>query len=171
MVKHNALFAALLPELQEFFPCIAVVRNPLAVLASWQTVDLPVHGGRVPEGEKFAGKLRLALEQEPDVWRRQIIIMNWVFEQYGNHVANRNILRYEDIVESGGRVLYHSLGHSDHLPETLKNMNDNPLYGKVPMDNLLDMLLDAGGAWMQFYSSADCKSVAEEMQRIRVAAL
>ena len=45
LIKHNALFAALLPRLTESFPCLALVRNPLSVLASWQTVDLPVHPG------------------------------------------------------------------------------------------------------------------------------
>ena len=167
MVKHNALFAALLPELQESIPYVAVVRNPLAVLASWQTVALPIHDGRVPEGEQFDGRLRLALDQEPDVWRRQLIILNWLFEQYGSHVFHGNILRYEDIVGSGGRVLYNLLGHPDHPPETLKNMNDNALYGKVPADDLLDVLLDSGGAWMQFYSGADCRSLAEKIMRGR----
>ena len=42
-------------------------------------------------------------------------------------------------------------------------MNDNALYGKVPADDLLDVLLDSGGAWMQFYSDADCRSLAEKI--------
>ena len=50
LIKHNALFAALLPRLTESFSCLALVRNPLSVLASWQTVDLPVHRGRIPAG-------------------------------------------------------------------------------------------------------------------------
>ncbi len=35
-IKHNALFAALLPRLALSFDCMALVRNPVAVLASWQ---------------------------------------------------------------------------------------------------------------------------------------
>ena len=53
LIKHNALFAALLPHLVESFSCLALVRNPLAVLASWQTVDLPVSRGRIPAGEEL----------------------------------------------------------------------------------------------------------------------
>ena len=53
VVKHNALFAALLGQLATSFACLALIRNPLAVLASWQTVSLPVHDGRIPAGERF----------------------------------------------------------------------------------------------------------------------
>ena len=63
LVKHNALFAALLPRIADSFPVLALVRNPLAVLASWQTVDLPVNRGRLPAGEELDPTLRRALAQ------------------------------------------------------------------------------------------------------------
>ena len=66
LIKHNALFAALLPRLTESFSCLALVRNPLSVLASWQTVDLPVHRGRIPAGEERDRDLYRTLEQEPE---------------------------------------------------------------------------------------------------------
>ena len=48
VVKHNALFTALLPDLLSAFPVYGIVRNPLAVLASWNAVNLPVKQGRIP---------------------------------------------------------------------------------------------------------------------------
>ena len=45
VVKHNALFTALLPDLLSAFPVYGIVRNPLAVLASWNAVNLPVKQG------------------------------------------------------------------------------------------------------------------------------
>ena len=76
LIKHNALFAALLPWLPPSFSCVALVRNPLAVLASWQTVDLPVHQGRIPAGEQFDHHLHRTLEREPGVLQRQIVILD-----------------------------------------------------------------------------------------------
>jgi hypothetical protein len=39
VIKQPALFSGLLPVLVKRFPCYAIVRNPLAVLASWNSVD------------------------------------------------------------------------------------------------------------------------------------
>ena len=89
LIKHNALFAALLPRLTETFSCLALVRNPLSVLASWQTVDLPVHRGRIPAGEELDGDLHWALEREPEVLRRQLIVLDWFFGQFHAHLEPR----------------------------------------------------------------------------------
>ena len=61
VVKHNAAFAAGISVLAERFPTVAIVRHPLAVLASWQTVPHPVSQGRVPAGEHNDPVLRDAL--------------------------------------------------------------------------------------------------------------
>ena len=112
LIKHNALFAALLPGLTKSFSCLALVRNPLSVLASWQTVDLPVHRGRIPAGEELDGELHQALEREPEVIGRQLIVLDWFFGQFHAHVGLENILRYEEVVESGGVALFRRLGHA-----------------------------------------------------------
>ena len=161
LIKHNALFAALLPGLAASMACLALVRNPLAVLASWQTVELPVNQGRIPAGEQFDRDLRGGLEREGDVLRRQIIVLNWFFDRYRAHLGPDSILRYEDLVESGGRTLFTRIGHADAPHAVLDNRNGNPLYGGVSVDSLLAALLSEGGAWSVFYSAAECEAVAE----------
>ena len=116
LIKHNALFAALLPRLTESFSCLALVRNPLSVLASWQTVDLPVHRGRIPAGEEIDRELHQALEREPEVLRRQLIVLDWFLGQFHAHLDSQDIVRYEDVVESGGAALFRRLGHADARP-------------------------------------------------------
>ena len=191
LVKHNALFAALLPRLSASFPCLALVRNPLAVLASWQTVDLPVHRGRIPMGERFDPELRRILDGEPETLRRRIVVLNWFFARYqaAGHQAARdraarhraarhraarhrahlppeNIIRYEDLVESGGQTLFRLLGHPGAPPvEGLKSRNDSALYDKAMTGTLLEALLDAGGPWTHFYSQEDCERVAEKIRK------
>jgi len=58
LIKHPALFTALAQPLARIFPLFAVVRHPLAALASWQSVKLPVNEGRMPVAEAFSPELR-----------------------------------------------------------------------------------------------------------------
>ena len=161
LIKHNALFAALLPRLTESFSCLALVRNPLSVLASWQTVDLPVHRGRIPAGEELDGDLHRALEREPEVLGRQLIVLDWFFGQFHAHLDPENVIRYEDVVESGGMALFRRLGHAGARPAELTNRNHSALYDEAVIDTVLGALLDSGGHWTRFYSREDCERVAD----------
>ena len=167
LIKHNALFAALLLRLTESFSCLALVRNPLSVLASWQTVDLPVHRGRIPAGEELDGDLHRALEREPEVLRRQLIVLDWFFGRFHAHLEPRDIIRYEDVVESGGVALFRRLGHAGALPAELTNRNHSALYDESMIDALLTALLDRGGHWTRFYTPEDCEQVAVGIRRGR----
>ena len=165
LIKHNAQFAALLPQLATAAPCLALVRNPLAVLASWQTVNLPVHRGRIPFGERYDEQLRRRLDNEPDVLHRQIAVLNWFFDRYRAHLESDRIVRYESLVASGGQALFRKIGHPDARPVPLENRNGNALYSDVEPDALLQALMKAGGAWSEFYSPADCERVAGMIAR------
>ena len=167
LIKHNALFAALLPRLTESFSCLALVRNPLSVLASWQTVDLPVHRGRIPAGEERDRDLYCTLEQEPEVLLRQIIVLNWFFARFEAHLSPRNIVRYETLVESGGLALFRRLGHARAQPVDLKSQNSSALYDRATIDALLKALLENGGSWTRFYSPSDCEQVADRIRQGR----
>ena len=167
LIKHNALFAALLPQLTESFSCLALVRNPLSVLASWQTVDLPVHRGRIPAGEELDGDLHRALAREPEVLGRQLVVLDWFFGQFHAHLDPRDIIRYEDLVESGGVALFRRLRHACARPVVLTSRNDSALYDAAMVDTLLRALLDGGGHWTRFYSREDCERVADMIRRGR----
>ena len=163
LVKHNALFAALLPRLAESFPFLALVRNPLSVLASWQTVALPVNRGRLPAGEELDPELHRVLEQEAEVLRRQVIILDWFFARYRAHLPPSNIIRYEDVVESGGQTLFRRLGYQGARGVVLESGNSDSRYQAPAMDDLLRALLDSGGAWTHFYRPSDCEVLAKRM--------
>ena len=164
VMKQNAVFAALLPELAELFPFLALVRNPLAVLASWQTVDLAVQGGRAPAAEQFDPSLRLALEAEPDTLRRQILILDWFFTRFGDHLASERVLRYEDVVASGGLSLFRRLGTASPRRELLGSRNANPLYEAGTVDAVLGALLATDGAWSGWYSGWELERAAADIR-------
>ena len=169
LVKHNALFAALLAGLSRSFRCMAIVRNPVAVLASWQTVALPVGRGRLPAGEQFDAALRADLDREPDVLKRQVRILNWFCRQYRLHVPASRIVRYEELIATGGGALYRVLGHNGAAPLPLASRNDNAAYDAVSGERLVAALLDAGGAWKSFYAAADCAAAADAIGRAHAA--
>lgn len=163
VIKHNAPFAALLGRLVPLYPCVAVVRNPLAVLASWQTVPFPVAHGRLPAGERFDAHLKAAVLAESDTLARQLILLNWFFRQYRAHLPDRRIVRYEDVTATGGRALYRVLGR-DGRAEPLQSRNGSAIYRGVDADRLLAALGGAGGAWTEFYTAADCRAAAEAIR-------
>ena len=165
LIKHNALFAALLPRLTGTFTCLALVRTPLPVLASWQTVALPVHRGRVPAGETFDPDLHRRLEEDTDVPRRPIIVLDWVFARYDTHLAPEDIIRYEDLAESGGRAHLRRLGHPVAAPVALESRNDSALYAGARVESLLKPLLDADRAWARLYRSEELEEVVERIRR------
>ncbi|ALS99250.1 sulfotransferase family protein [Lacimicrobium alkaliphilum] len=108
VVKQNALFTALLGQLSAEFAVTAIVRNPVDVLLSWLTVDLPVNRGRIPAGERFATRLAAELAAEPSRIRRQWRIYKWFMYQF--HQYGLKVLRYEDILASNGSTLDKALG-------------------------------------------------------------
>ena len=75
VVKHPALFTALAEPLRKRFRLVAIVRDPLAVLASWHSVDVPANRGRLPRAEAFAPGLAAAVNAAPDVLSRRIVLL------------------------------------------------------------------------------------------------
>ena len=164
-MSQPAVFSALLPEAAERFGCLALVRNPLSLLASWQTVNLPFNRGRIAGAEPYDPALRRALDEEPDRVQRQLIILEWFFARYDAHLERRQVIRYEDLVESGGTALFRRLGHDRAEPASLKSRNESALYDGDVVETLLKALLDSGGAWTRFYRASELEQVAK---RIRV---
>ena len=162
LIKHNALFAALLDRLAADFPTLGLVRNPVAVLASWQTVDLPVRQGRVPMGERFDPELAGALDAEADTLRRQVRVLDWFFARFRDCLTPDLVLRYEDVIASGGVALFRRLG-ADAGPEPLENRNANAVYAPAGMDAILAAVRETQGAWSDWYTASDCERAAADV--------
>ena len=155
-IKHNALFTALLEGLIADFCCYAVIRNPLAVLASWNSVDLPINRGHIPAAERLDIGLAMQLKKIPDAIDRQLHILAWFFDRY-KLLPENNIIRYESLVLSGGQSLSVMTEKTLSLSEPLVNKNNNVLYDKKMMGQLAERLLDAEGGFWQFYTAGEVK--------------
>lgn len=162
-IKHNAAFTALLPELAQRFETCAVVRNPLAVLASWHSVDLPVSQGRLPAGEHFDAELSRRLDAEPDRVSRQLLLLDWIFGRYQRYLPRERVLAYEDVVDSGGQALATAYGvELDAQP--LRGRNANRLYSIEACEGLASRLRDDAGAWRTRYDDADVEALLARMR-------
>ena len=151
VIKEPGIFTAILKNLIDGFPTFAVIRNPLSVLASWNTVPFYVTKGRSP-----VARLDIALAQGlakiKDTIDRQIYILSWFYQQYRMFLPESSILRYENIIASGGQVLSVIQPQIEGLKDSLENQNLNKLYNREMMLILGEKLLNSEGAFWEFYS-------------------
>lgn len=162
IVKHNALFTGLLPELAHLFRLHAIIRNPLPVLASWRSVSFPVSEGRLPMGEKFSPALSDALRRQPDLLERQLLILKWFFRSYRNLDPDL-VLSYEEIVSSNGKVL-RDLVDSEFLePGKVEAQYGNSGFGKKELTYLASELTSRPEIYEPFYSPSDIELMLDIM--------
>ncbi|GAB6195031.1 hypothetical protein PAGU2595_003300 [Lysobacter xanthus] len=159
VVKHNAAFAALLPELASRFETYAVVRNPVAALGSWWSLDLPVSRGRAPAGERLDPSLQARLDACATEGERQLILMDWFFARFATLPPER-VLRYEDIVASSGAALYAATGLVPRICPQLESRNASRDYPLERDPRTVDALLEHEGAWTRWYDRDELARVA-----------
>jgi hypothetical protein len=147
-LKHPALFTAYIDALTRRFPVFAVVRHPLAVLASWQTVPFPVRQGHLPVAERFDSLLEEQLAAIPERLDRQVALLDWMFGRY-ERLPEGRVLRYEDIVASRGAALGVVTENASSLDRPL--MSRNRSYEAKAMRELADRLLASDGAYWRSY--------------------
>ena len=163
IIKQPAFFTAILPDLvnSNYFNCFAVIRNPLSVLLSWNSVDMPVSKGRSPGAEGFSKDLKNQLDSIDDLYEKQIYLLDWFYQQYSKYLPNAHIIYYENTIQSSGRSL--SMIHHDaiHLAENLSSKNNNSLYNSALKEKLFKKILEKpDAAFWRFYSKKD---ISEEM--------
>ena len=163
VVKHNAAFAALLPELADHYPTFAIVRHPLAVLACWASVDLPVRQGRIPAGERFDPVLAATLDACGSRLQRQVMVLDWFFERFARHIAPGGVLRYEDIMASQGRVLFDQVGVQGQPDAALEDRNTRDLHDRRIVDGWTRALDSSQGAWRRWYPAEAIHALAQRI--------
>lgn len=164
IIKHNAMFTALLPDLRQFFPVFGIIRNPLAVLASWNTVDININRGRIPAGEKYAPDLAKALDNCPNRLSRQMIVMEWMLKQYSHHLSKEQILRYEDVIENK-TYLAQILKLQQEQTVVWKDFESrNSSYNLELIDSLYKELLQRGEFVWKFYDRESVEQLYEKMR-------
>jgi len=161
-IKHAVGFTIILESLVQRFPCFAIIRNPLAVLASWNTINPPRIDEHSPGFKRLDDNMRQVLTRAKDKHERQLCLLSWSYEKFQRLLPDRAILRYEDIISSGGKALSVITPHANTLNETLENRNKNKLYNPELMKILGKRLLKTDGAYWEFYSRESVESLLED---------
>jgi hypothetical protein len=161
VVKHVSAFAAVLEELVARFPVYAIVRNPLPVLASWNSIDFNLRKGHIPAAERLDPKLREALGSIEDPLDRQIHIMAWFHGRFRRHLPDESIIRYESIVETGGACLGVIRPSAAELSEPLESRNLNEVYDRDMVMRIGERLLASEGAHWESYPKESVEQLLE----------
>lgn len=157
-VKYPVPFTVLLEDLMPVFRCFAVVRNPLSVLSSWRSLDLPVSRGRATVAERLDRRLAQGLEALPDLLDKQIFLLSWFFEKY-RLLPAASVIRYEEVVSSGGRCLGVVVPGAGALRQSLESKNKNALYDKDDLKRVGEKLLESDGAFWDFYTKDSVRAL------------
>jgi hypothetical protein len=185
VIKQPGLFTATLPQLAARLPCYALVRNPLSVLASRGSKGLPTrhsvdlgptaredeqvlksrmaaHSG--PVAQIFDQQLRRRMAAiRPNTVDWQLEMMSWACEHFASELPEQNVIRYEDIVDSGGRALAVISPAAEQLDEPLSSRNLSELYDRDTMLRLGERLLGSDGAYWHFYSREEVEELLGQL--------
>ena len=156
--KHPVAFPPMLGALAKTYPCVITIRNPLAVILSWQNIHMNISNGRAPKAEKMQPKLAALLDTISDVHERQIELMSWFFGQF-KLVPETSILKYEDLVAQQAAQLPAMIGSSDSLNYVTKSRNLLE-QDHEKRDYFAAKLLKQGGHFMDFYTPSEIKALA-----------
>jgi len=164
VIKHPNAFSAMLGGLGGRYPVYAMIRNPLAVLASWNSIEAAFRTGHAPMAEALCPALEERLARIADEGERQLALLSWYFEQYQRFLPTERIIRYEDMIASGGTALAALLPAAAGLAEPLRSKNSNPAYAAIAVRELAARLLDNEGVYWQFYSRAAVRELLASAQ-------
>ncbi len=162
-MKHCAEFTLLLPELADHYKVFALVRNPLALLSSWATVNVPVSRGKVAKSSRLLPSFAQAIENIPTLLDKQLYILDWYFAQYAS-LPGEQVFRYEELIAGSGAIL-HWITQNELPTWQLADRNTNALYEIKRIQHLTEVLISRGGAWESYYPSHTIASLAAEMHQ------
>jgi hypothetical protein len=122
-IKHPVAFTALLDVLLPVFPVAALVRNPLAIVASWETMPMVVRDGAFGLPPVAAPALAERLAAQPERLDRQVELLAWFYESYREKLPAERVIRYEDVVATGGTALAPVVASARTLDVPLRSRN------------------------------------------------
>jgi hypothetical protein len=99
-MKHNAHYACVLPELArlEEFRVLSIIRDPVATLASWASIDLPVSKASMPAAEPFWPEIKSVRQATDDLLTAQARLLELIFARFHALRDRIAIVRLEDVI-------------------------------------------------------------------------
>ena len=165
IIKHTSAFTTLLEGLSGDFPVYALIRNPLATLSSWSSIAFKIQRGHASAAERLDPGLKARLAAIDDDLDRQIYLLGWFYGQFRRYLPERSLIRYESVIESGGRALSVVRPEASELNEPLESRNkSSKLYGYQNMLRIGERLLNSEGAYWDFYTKKSVEHLLAELE-------
>ncbi len=104
--KHNGLYAGVLPQLLRsgHFKVVSIVRHPVPVVASWQSLKLPISNGRLPAAERYWPAMQGLTGSERPLVEKQLLIFELLCRRFLEYGSDLLLLRYEDLVRRPEKI-------------------------------------------------------------------
>jgi hypothetical protein len=114
-------------------------------------VPMPVREGRLGLPAAVAPGVAERLDRIEDRLERQFALLMWFYESY----APVGVIRYEDIVASGGAALEPIAASAATLTVALKSRNAAAVYDREHMHRAARLLLEREGAHRRYYTEGE----------------
>lgn len=163
-VKHNAAYTALLQHLLPGHRCVAIIRNPLAILASWNSIDFDLRNGDMTITRQLDRQLAKALSAEGDRLKRQCLIIEWFFSQFDQFLTAKDIIRYESLVTTTNATLQRILPLAPPIQIDLADLNTNRIYNRHLMKRLTSLLLSRPSIIWKYYPPEDIRGLLRQVR-------
>lgn len=163
-IKQPGMFTALLPHLAKRFPCYAIVRNPLAIIASAGSIQSKKKGKNPSAQMRYDAEYRRQVKEGQKAGSYRVgQRLSYKFERYEKFLPREHIIRYEDICASGGKALEVIVPSAADLDVPLENKNANPLYDRESVLRIGERLLESEGAYWNFYTQEDVQEIMDKL--------
>jgi hypothetical protein len=149
-IKHNGLYLGALPALLDHgFRVVALIRDPLEVLASWRASTLPVSRGELPAARYFWPEMA-ALHRKPmALLDKQLCLLELLYRRIYEHEERLTLLRYEDLVMDAS-LLQRVFGKSPKPADfKVKKKAMQPL--DIPLETLQKKIKDIAPSARYYY--------------------
>ncbi len=128
---------------------IAVIRHPLYVLMSWRSLNIPISHGKIKIGELYSKRLQ-EIVTEPDLLKRQVLILDWFFQQYAK--TGLDLLSYESLVSDPVAALQPFVPHAIKLNNRVFESKNKPsCYMDIDPLQIKGVLNKVGGFFTDYY--------------------
>lgn len=141
VLKAPVIFTAVLPAIVSdgSYKVIAIIRNPISTILSWNSVDFPISKGRLPAGEGYWADLYNVASADCSIIEKQARIWELFARRYSQYQNKIILLRYEDVVHNFEEVSS-VIGIPLRRVE-VENMNTNPIYDYSLKEKIKDALI------------------------------
>jgi hypothetical protein len=163
LLKQPVIFAAALGSIVKHFPVLAAVRNPIAALGSWNTVDFGLKSGRAQSAEKLQPALKARLDKGRTRFEQQALLIHWFFEQFATHLPQERVIRYEDTIATRGKNLGAVVPAAAELDRPLSSRNKANDYDKTVLLEAGETLLRTDGAAWNYYTRDEARDLLDEL--------